>query len=40
MKKEEFLVSYWNKKQEWGREMYIDQCNLSEELGQYGLYQF
>jgi len=30
VKEEEFIVSYWNMKQEWGREMYTDQCNLNE----------
>jgi len=30
MKEEEFMVSYWNMKQEWGREMSTDQCNLNE----------
>jgi len=33
MKEEEFIVSYSNMKQEWGREMYTDQCNLNERIG-------
>jgi hypothetical protein len=29
VKEKTSLVSFWNMKQEWGRKMYIDQCNLN-----------
>lgn len=30
MKENKFLVSYWNMKQEWGREMHTGQWNSNE----------
>jgi hypothetical protein len=32
MKDKKSLVSYWNMKEEWGRDLYIDRCNLSERI--------
>jgi hypothetical protein len=33
MTEKKCLVPYWNMKQEWRREMYIDQRNLNERNG-------
>jgi hypothetical protein len=39
MKDKKYLVSYWNVKQKWGREMPIEQRNSKEttEFGWFGL---
>ena len=31
-KEKKSLVSHGNMKQEWGREVYIDQCNFNESM--------
>jgi hypothetical protein len=33
MKDNKSIVSYWNMKQKWGRELCIDRCNLTANVG-------